>query len=79
MTTQSIIVYRNPIEAAFWESGMLLPLMGGLGVGFIVFLLLMWIAGKVSRDWRGPPNWMTASAGVVSVIAGFLVFHNLMV
>lgn len=22
---QSIIVYRNPIEAAFWEGGMALP------------------------------------------------------
>lgn len=72
MTTQSIIVYRNPAEAAFWESGMLIPLVGGLGVGFILFLVLMKIATKVSRDWRGPSNFVTGAAAVVSICAGVL-------
>lgn len=78
MATQSIIVYRNPVEAAFWESGMIVPLGGGLGVGFIVFLLLMWIAQKVSRDWRGPSNLATGAAAVVSLCVGALTFHWLM-
>lgn len=25
MPTQSVIVYRNPVEAAFWEGGLALP------------------------------------------------------
>ena len=38
--TQSIIVYRNPMEQAFWESGLLLPLVAGSLAGFISFLLI---------------------------------------
>jgi len=75
MTTQSIIVYRNPVEAAFWESGIIVPLGGGLGTGFIVFLLLTALAKKVSRDWRGPSNLAMGAAAVVALIAGGLVFH----
>lgn len=77
--TQSIIVYRNPAEAAFWEGGYLVPLVGGLGAGFLFFLALMWIAGKVSRDWRGPSNFVTGAAGVASVCVGALVFHWLFI
>lgn len=36
--TQSIIVYRNPAEAAFWESGLAGPLFCGLAVFLIVML-----------------------------------------
>jgi len=39
--TQSIIVYRNPIEAAFWEgvsTGALFPIMVGVVIFFAVFL-----------------------------------------
>lgn len=79
MTTQSIIVYRNPVEAAFWESGIIVPLGGALGTGFIVFLLLMWVAQKVSRRWQGPPDWMTISAAILSIAAGISAFTLLMV
>lgn len=40
---QSIIVYRNPVEAAFWEmmsNGQLFPIMVGILVFFCVFLTL---------------------------------------
>lgn len=79
MTTQSIIVYRNPAEVAFWESGMIVPLGGGLGAGFITFLILMWIAQKVSRDWRGPSNFVTGAAAVASICVGALAFHWLFI
>ena len=36
MTTQSIIVYRNPAEAALWESGMVFPLICGMVIGCIL-------------------------------------------
>lgn len=58
---------------------MIVPLGGGLGVGFIVFLLLMWIAEKVSHDWRGPSNFVTGAAAVVFLCVGALTFHWLMV
>lgn len=35
MPTQSIIVYRNPLEQAFWESGV----FGPICIGGLVFLL----------------------------------------
>lgn len=76
--TQSIIVYRNPAEAAFWESGMLIPLIGGLGTGFLVFIVLAAIAKKLSRDWRGPSNLALGAAGIASVAAGLLAFNWLM-
>lgn len=75
MTTQSIIVYRNPVEAAFWESGVIVPLGGFLVVGFVVFLLLMWIAEKVTKRWQGPNNFVTGAAAVVAICAGLLTFH----
>lgn len=36
--TQSIIIYRNPYEQQFWESGMIVPLGVSLIVFFVVFL-----------------------------------------
>ena len=39
---QSIIVYRNPLEAAFWTGGFpnLFPIFCG-GVGFILTMILL--------------------------------------
>lgn len=42
MTTQSIIVYRNPLEQAIWEGqmgGEIVPIMSGIILGVIVMLL----------------------------------------
>lgn len=76
--TQSIIVYRNPAEAAFWESGMLIPLLGGLGSFLIVMLILSAIANKASRDWRGPSGLVVGTCCVVSAAVGIFVFKTLM-
>lgn len=78
MTTQSIIVYRNPVEAAFWESGMIFPLMGGLGVGFIAFLILMRIAEMTIGDHR-INNLVIGGAAIASMCAGALTFHWLFI
>lgn len=37
-----IIVYRNPVEAAFWQSGLLFPLIVAMVVAVIVALALAW-------------------------------------
>jgi hypothetical protein len=77
--TQSIIVYRNPIEATFWESGMVFPLMASLVVGFLTMFFLSWIATKFTKDWRGPSGFVVGAAAVVSICAGALTFHWLMI
>lgn len=38
---QSIIVYRNPMEAAFWESGIVFPMIVSLVVMFVVAFIMM--------------------------------------
>ena len=55
---QSIIVYRNPLEAAMWEgimsSGALWPVMVGVAVFFAVFL----IADRlIVRRWFGAHHY----------------------
>lgn len=70
--TQSIIVYRSPAEAAFWESGMAWPLFFFLGV----FLVCMLVTDKITRAWsksRRQQNqfiWATASAIASFLLAG---------
>ena len=75
---QTHIVYQNRLQYDFYESGMMIPLIGGLGVGFLLFLALMWLAGKASKSWSGPSNFVTGAAAVVSLCAGALTFHFLM-
>lgn len=47
MTTQSIIVYRNPLEAAFWESGLLFPLMCAMVAAAIAAVSVDWLLRKI--------------------------------
>lgn len=73
--TQTVIVYRNRVEHDFYESGMLIPLIGGLGVGLLTMLFLAWLVGKLSRDWRGPNGLVVGACCVASLCAGVLTFH----
>lgn len=45
---QSIIVYRNPLEQQFWESGLLFPIMVACAVAILVAV----IAGKIIESSR---------------------------
>ena len=49
--TQTHIVYRNRLEHDFYESGMLIPLIGALLAGFVVFLALAALFERASRRW----------------------------
>jgi len=75
--TQSIIVYRNPAEAAFWESGIIVPLGGSLATFFFVVLgmmtLLNWVARERSK--LQPGNFELGVAFVTAGIAAVLVFR----
>lgn len=77
--TKTVIVYRNRAEHDFYESGMMVPLIGGLGVGLLTMLFLAWLAGKLTRDWRGPSGWMVGICCLASVAAGVLTFKWLFI
>lgn len=59
---QSIIVYRNPLEAAFWESGMVFPLI----VGMVVAVVMTMVACEVWE--RLTPRRMREYTGHVALI-----------
>jgi hypothetical protein len=72
---QSIIVYRNPLEAAFWESNALVPIMAGVLVFFVLFLSLMKLLDFGCRNYRISrfnPTYkrLTNAALAVATIAG---------
>ena len=61
--TQSIIVYRNPVEQAFWESGLILPIMASGAFYILLVVILFQIADKIRilthRSVRSMPDWVT--------------------
>ena len=78
--TQSIIVYRNPMEQQFWESGMIVP----LGAGMLTFLIVTYSLAMAMEKFAW--NWSRrhgAAGGYIAAGAGFLaaafVFWKLMV
>ena len=82
--TQSIIVYRNPIEQAFWESGMITPII--FGVVAIVILVCALHAlldhsfklAKKSTHRSKLYTYLSNAIIVLSTIGGFYVsFHYL--
>ena len=74
--TQSIIVYRNPMEQAFWEGGYLIPIFGGCSVGLLAFALTYKITDKLLSRFRKNLSWhrqnvyATNTASVVGLAAG---------
>ena len=75
----SIIVYRNPIEKAFWES-----IMSGNGlftmiIVFIVVALLSWIGSYYIFHWIAKRLHYSKNADTfcglgASIVAGFSVW-----
>lgn len=73
---QSIIVYRNPLEAMLWEglmNGSFFPLIVGIVVFFFVLLLSNKILNKVRTTGNRARNTdisflIGAVAGIASVI-----------
>ena len=78
-TAQSIIVYRNPAEAMFWESGMAFPLMVALFVGFVVALAAGHFYEKMDfRSRKALGNWSMFIIVAPAVIVGSIVFAVMM-
>lgn len=76
---QSIIVYSNPVQAAFWESGLLIPILVA-GVVFILVMLGMTkLFDKMGRlSGVGPDTGITTGFSFfAATIAAVLVFRLL--
>lgn len=64
---QSIIVYRNPVEAQFWESGMSFPIM----VAMVLSLLVAIGVGSIIKNSK-----YAAHVCIISVLVTFgLTLH----
>lgn len=77
MTTQSIIVYRNPYEQMMWEgamSGVFFPIIVGVVFFFAMFLTIDKFIVKKYFDWhaRGTPTnialAVSAAAGIALIM-----------
>jgi uncharacterized integral membrane protein len=76
---QSIIVYRNPMEAAFWESmsgGAMFPIMVGIVVFFAVFLTVHVQIVERFFGWRAQawPSYLNLFA---SACVGIAVIYKM--
>ena len=82
--TQSIIVYRNPAEAALWESGLVFPLI----VACVLFVICVVISQKISEfllkrftslGWRSVNQYSTYISITTSAIITGLVIYRMVV
>jgi hypothetical protein len=74
MVTQSIIVYRNPMEAAFWESGLVFPVIVGMVTAVIVALIIAQILNVSTRMRRRGFLWenqgnITVGSAILTMVA----------
>lgn len=79
-TTQSIIVYQNPMQAAFWEGGFFIPLVASLAVFLIVVVVLTAIADqfRVTRNFvrKAYGTWPILA---LASVAGVLTYQHLFI
>lgn len=77
--TQSIIVYRGPLEAMIWEnlmnSNMLFPIFAGCFVAFISIVVLYTLAQKfLSWRWERKINELYLPLIIGGAIGVFTVY-----
>ena len=77
--TQSVIVYRNPAEQAFWESGVIIPLGGSLVVFLIVVMSLMRLVETKTRVFTSARKNSTISVFIIASIMAIATFNYLMI
>lgn len=78
MSTQSIIVYRNPAEQAFWESGIMVPLTGSLLAFMIVFVIMHRAVGYTLQRWLklGVHSYENEIGWTAVAIAGMAAYQT---
>lgn len=77
--TQSIIVYRNPMEQQVWESGLVGPIFLAAIAGVIAMVLIMKVVEQVARHMkrRIRNDYFTYAAMVASTLVAVKVFGAL--
>ena len=77
----SIIVYRNPLEKAFWESNMLPVIAVFIIVMLIVFVVVYHGFMNIHRRWGGSPwkepTWFAWVSGILSCAAAVATCYAL--
>lgn len=77
-TSNSIIVYRNPLERAIWESDLGFKLATGIGLSLAVVFLTNWLCEKYNRRFRGVglqvmltqgQTFLVIASGIVTMVA----------
>lgn len=77
---QEVIVYRNPLEAALWNtlmSGEFFPVVVGVVVFFVVFLALNAAFCKRWGSWGKGASTRTNIALAVGALSGFLTIWKM--
>lgn len=78
MTTQSVVIY-TPVQDALYNSGLLIPLIGGMAAGVLVFVALSmmfgrWVNSPGGRRWA---DWIMGGSAVIALTLAGFVFHKL--
>lgn len=84
MSTQSIIVYRNPLEAAFYENGgplimLVVFMLAAIWISLYIItdkvVYKFWPSATQYRQWRH--SWIPATLiTIVVAFLGILVFQS---
>jgi hypothetical protein len=77
---QEIIVYRNPLEAAMWNSfmnGDFFPVIAGIVVFFAVFLVSHAVARKIWGEWGDAGKRGSYGALVLGAAAALATIWNM--
>jgi hypothetical protein len=72
----SIIVYRSPLEKAFWEGGYALPIIAFMIVMTVTFVVTMKLLEWIVRGRQQP--WMLWVCWFVSGLAGIATLYILL-
>ena len=73
MSTQTVVVY-TPFQDALYNGGMVVPLIGSLVAGTLLFTVLMMLAERFLGIHR-VTSFMAAGIATSSVALAVLVFH----
>lgn len=78
-TTQTIIVYRNPVEAMFWDNimntnfGNLVPIVAGMFVSIVTIVILSQLSQR-KYGFR-VPEWVSNGILAIGAVAGVAVSY----
>jgi hypothetical protein len=83
--SDSIIVYRNPLEKAFWENqnncmGITFTFAISMGITFFVVYQVLSFCGRRFNWWRcwSEPQWVSWVAGCAGIFMGCLACRFVM-